>query len=162
MLSPTLAHRKRKNTCQQANKGSLSLAPLQLLVYPLLSLSQSLLLSLFLLLLKVPRTTILHRIRLDATVFDKYSNSSCNFSTRQGYWRTIQEVKCNWHYAGQEVLICTNGGKNPIVLVILLPNLWMYCLASFIPELYQKTYFLMSFHANGTLEGGYWAEAIVV
>ena len=41
---------------------------------------------------------------------------------------------------GQEVLICTYGGKNPIVQVILLSNLWMCSLASFIPKLYLKTY----------------------
>ena len=39
-------------------------------------------------------------------------------------------------YAGQEILICTYWGKNPTVQVILLPNLCMYSLASFIPELY--------------------------
>ena len=27
-------------------------------------------------------------------------------------------------YAGQVALICTYGGKNPIIQVILLPNLW--------------------------------------
>ena len=32
---------------------------------------------------------------------------------------------CSWQYAGQEVLICTYGGKNQIVQVILLSNLWM-------------------------------------
>ena len=40
--------------------------------------------------------------------------------------------KCSWQYAGQEVLICTYWGKNLIVQVILLPNLWMCSLASFI------------------------------
>ena len=38
--------------------------------------------------------------------------------------------------AGKEILICTSCGKNPTVQVILLPNLWMCSLASFIPELY--------------------------
>ena len=52
--------------------------------------------------------------------------------------KTIQEAKCSWQYAGQEVLININGGKNPIVKVILLRNLWMCSLAS--PELYLKTY----------------------
>ena len=42
-----------------------------------------------------------------------------------------QEGKCSWQYAGQEVLICTYGDKNPIVLVIVLPNLWMCPSASF-------------------------------
>ena len=50
--------------------------------------------------------------------------------------KTIQEAKCSWQYAGQDVLICTNGGKNPIVKVILLSNLWMSSLVSFLPELY--------------------------
>ena len=39
-------------------------------------------------------------------------------------------------YADQEVLICTFSGKNRTVQVILLPQLWMCSLASFIPELY--------------------------
>ena len=39
-------------------------------------------------------------------------------------------------YDGQEVLICTYEGNNPIVQVILLTNLWMCSLASFLPELY--------------------------
>ena len=38
---------------------------------------------------------------------------------------TIQEAKCSWQYAGSEVLICTYGGKNPIIQVTLFPNLWM-------------------------------------
>ena len=46
------------------------------------------------------------------------------------------EGKMLFQYAGQEVLICTYRGKNPIVQVILLPNLWMCSLASFLPELY--------------------------
>ena len=50
--------------------------------------------------------------------------------------KTIHEAKCYWQYAGQEVLICTYGGKNQILQVILLPNLWMCSLASFLPELY--------------------------
>ena len=48
--------------------------------------------------------------------------------------KTIQEAKCSWQYAGQEVLICTYWGKNPIVQVILLTNLWMCSLASFIMQ----------------------------
>ena len=36
-------------------------------------------------------------------------------------WKTIQDAKCSWEYAGQEVLICTSGGKNPIVQVVLYP-----------------------------------------
>ena len=37
---------------------------------------------------------------------------------------------------GQDVLICTHEGKNSIVEVILLPNLWICSLAYFIPEIY--------------------------
>ena len=51
-------------------------------------------------------------------------------------WEPIQEAKYGWQYAGQEVLICTCGGKSPIIQVILLPNLWICSLASFIPLLY--------------------------
>ena len=36
----------------------------------------------------------------------------------------------------QEVLNFTNGGKYPSVEVILLPNLWVFSLASFIQQLY--------------------------
>ena len=50
--------------------------------------------------------------------------------------KTMQEAKCRGQYAGQEILISTYWGKNPTVQVILLPNLWMYSLASFIPVLY--------------------------
>ena len=38
---------------------------------------------------------------------------------------TIQAAKCRWQYTGQEVLICTYGGKNQIFQVILLPYLRM-------------------------------------
>ena len=50
--------------------------------------------------------------------------------------KTIKEEKCNWQYAGQEVLICSYCGKNLTVLFALFPNLWMCSLASFISELY--------------------------
>ena len=50
--------------------------------------------------------------------------------------KTIQETKCSWQYAGQEVLICTYWGKNLTAQVVLLPHLRMCSLASFIPELY--------------------------
>ena len=50
--------------------------------------------------------------------------------------KTIQEVNCSWQYAGQKVLICPDEGKNTIDQVILLPNLWMCSLASFLPGLY--------------------------
>ena len=44
--------------------------------------------------------------------------------------KTVQEAKCRWQYACQEVLICTYWGKNPIVQVILLNHLWMCSLTS--------------------------------
>ena len=28
--------------------------------------------------------------------------------------KTVQEAKFSWQYAGQKILICTYGGKNPI------------------------------------------------
>ena len=46
------------------------------------------------------------------------------------------EGKTSWQYSGREVLICTCGAKIPIVQDILLPNLWMCSLASFLPKLH--------------------------
>ena len=50
--------------------------------------------------------------------------------------KTIQEAKHCWQYVGHEIRICIYGGKNKIVQVILLPDLWICSLVSFLPELY--------------------------
>ena len=46
------------------------------------------------------------------------------------------------------VLICTFGGKNPIVQVILLPNLWMCSSASIIPTLLENLLSVIVPHSN--------------
>ena len=72
----------------------------------------------------------------------------CRLSRWLRYWQSIQEAKCSWHYAGQEVIICTTGGKNQIVQVILLPNLRVCSLALIISLLSENVLFAIVTHSN--------------